>query len=137
MMRLLRAGLHFYIIGLIILTLGIALTILSLLGTSPYDSLLVGLNRTFGFTVGTWEIVVGVSMFIFNTIAEKRRPEYFALITSIITGIGIDTWLFLLNDLVLPTTLLSKFIFYGFGLFFTCRSEEHTSELQSRGHLVC
>src|SRR5699024_5436052 len=44
----------------------------------------------------------------------------FALITSIITGIGIDTWLFLLNDLVLPTTLLSKFIFYGFGLFFTC-----------------
>src|SRR5699024_1623073 len=39
---------------------------------------------------------------------------------SIITGIGIDTWLFLLNDLVLPTTLLSKFIFYGFGLFFTC-----------------
>src|SRR5699024_1007376 len=50
----------------------------------------------------------------------KRRPEYFALITSIITGIGIDTWLFLLNDLVLPTTLLSKFIFYGFGLFFTC-----------------
>ena len=119
-MRLLRAGLHFYIIGLIILTLGIALTILSLLGTSPYDSLLVGLNRTFGFTVGTWEIVVGVSMFIFNSIAEKRRPEYFALITSIITGIGIDTWLFLLNDLVLPTTLLSKFIFYGFGLFFTC-----------------
>src|SRR5699024_2853638 len=73
MMRLLRAGLHFYIIGLIILTLGIALTILSLLGTSPYDSLLVGLNRTFGFTVGTWEIVVGVSMFIFNSIAEKRR----------------------------------------------------------------
>src|SRR5699024_11480154 len=90
------------------------------LGTSPYDSLLVGLNRTFGFTVGTWEIVVGVSMFIFNSIAEKRRPEYFALISSIITGIGIDTWLFLFNDLVLPTTLLSKFIFYGFGVFFTC-----------------
>src|SRR5699024_10888263 len=111
MMPLLRAGLHFYIIGLIILTIGIGYTILSLLGTDPYDSLLVGLNRTFGFTVGTWEIVVGVSTFIFNTIAEKRRPEYFALITSIITGIGIDTWLFLLNDLVLPTTLLSKFIF--------------------------
>src|SRR5699024_11203785 len=119
MMRLLRAGLHFYIVGLIILTLGIALTILSLLGTSLYDSLLVGLNRTFGFTVGTWEIVVGVSMFIVNSIAEQICPEYFALITSIITGIGIDTLLFLLNDLVLPTTLLSKFIFYGFGLFFT------------------
>src|SRR5699024_2254327 len=107
MMRLLRAWLHFYIIGLFILTLGIALSLLSVLGISPYDYLLVGLSRSFVFTVGTWEIVVGVSMFIFNTIAEKRRPEYFALITSIITGIGIDTWLFLLNDLVLPTTLLS------------------------------
>src|SRR5699024_10077879 len=120
MMRLLRAGLHVYIIGLIILTLGIALTILSLLGTSPYDSLLVGLNRTFGFTVGTWEIVVGVSIFIFNSIAEKRRPEYFALITSIITGIGIDTWLFLFNHFVLPTSLLTKFIFYGFRLRLAC-----------------
>ncbi len=119
-MRLLRAGLHFYIVGIIILTLGIAVTILSLLGTSPYDSLLVGLNRTFGLTVGTWEIVVGLSMFIFNTIAEKRRPEYFALITSIITGIGIDSWLFLLSEVVIPTSLLGEFGFYSLGLFFTC-----------------
>src|SRR5690625_7835567 len=96
MMRLLRAGLHFYIIGLIILTLGIALTILSLLGTSPYDSLLFGLNRSFGFSVGTWEIVVGVSMFIFDSFSEKRRPVYFTLITSIIICLVVYTWLFLL-----------------------------------------
>lgn len=119
-MRLLRAGIHFYIIGIIILTLGIAVTILSLMGASPYDSLLVGLNRTFGFTVGTWEVVVGVSMFAFNAIAEKKRPEYFALITSIITGIGIDSWLFLLNEVVIPVSWTGKFSFYLLGLLFTC-----------------
>lgn len=119
-MRLLRAGIHFYFIGIIILTLGIAATILSLMGASPYDSLLVGLNRTFGFTVGTWEVVVGVSMFTFNAIAEKKRPEYFALITSIITGIGIDTWLFLLSEVVIPVSWAGKFSFYLLGLFFTC-----------------
>lgn len=119
-MRLLRAGIHFYIIGIVILTLGIAVTILSLLGTSPYDSLLVGLNRTFGLTVGTWEVVLGLSLFTFNAIAEKKRPEYFAIITSIITGIGIDSWLFLLNEVVMPATWTGKFGFYILGLFFTC-----------------
>lgn len=119
-MRMLRAGIHFYLIGIIILTLGIAVTILSLLGTSPYDSLLVGLNRTFGLTVGTWEIALGLSLFIFNAVAEKRRPEYFAMITSVVTGIGIDTWLFLLGDVVLPGTWTDKFSFYALGLFFTC-----------------
>lgn len=119
-MRLLHAGIHFYMIGIIILTAGISITILSLLGTSPYDSLLVGLNRTFGLTVGTWEVALGLSLFTFNAIAERRRPEYFAMVTSVITGIGIDTWLFLLRDVVLPVTWMGEFGFFSLGLFFTC-----------------
>jgi len=101
-LRVIRAGIHFYISGIIILTLGIALTIQSMLGTSPFDSLLVGLNRTFGLTVGSWEVVVGLTMVLCNALAERKRPEYFALLTSLITGVGIDTWLFLLGDWVLP-----------------------------------
>jgi len=58
-MRFIRDGVHFYLIGLIILSLGIALAVMSMLGASPYDALLVGLYRTFGFTIGSWEIVVG------------------------------------------------------------------------------
>ncbi|WP_245183558.1 YczE/YyaS/YitT family protein [Lentibacillus salicampi] len=103
-MRLIRAGVHFYLIGLIILTLGIALTILSKMGASPYDALLVGLQRTFGLTVGSFEIIVGFTMVLGNALAEKRRPEFFALITSFVTGIGIDMWLFLLGDVVTPAT---------------------------------
>ncbi|MFC7746609.1 YczE/YyaS/YitT family protein [Lentibacillus kimchii] len=119
-MRLVRAGIHFYIVGILILTFGIALTILSMMGTSPYDSLLVGLNRTFGFTVGTWEVVLGLSLLIFNAIAEKRRPELFAMITSVITGIGIDSWLFLLENVVIPEAWAGEFGYYLLGLLFTC-----------------
>lgn len=119
-MRLIRAGIHFYIVGIAILTLGIALTILSLLGASPYDALLVGLNRTFGLTVGTWEVVVGLFLLIFNAVAEKSRPEFFAVITSVITGIGIDSWLFLLGDIVAPVTMASESVYFALGLFFTC-----------------
>lgn len=59
-MTLLKKGLHFYLFGLIILTLGIALSVLSLLGTSPFDALLVGLFRTFGLTIGSWENVARI-----------------------------------------------------------------------------
>lgn len=64
-MRLLHAGIHFYLIDIIVLTLGVTVTILSLLGASPYDSMLVRLNRTFGLTVGSWEIVAGLTLLIF------------------------------------------------------------------------
>lgn len=115
-MRLIRAGIHVYLLGLIILTLGIALTIQSMLGASPYDALLVGLYRTFGLSVGTWEIAVGFMMIIGNAIAERRKPEFFALITSFVTGIGIDSWLFLLGNRVMPATWIGQWTALLLGL---------------------
>lgn len=119
MQRLLRAGLHFYLIGLIILTLGIALTIQSALGTSPFDALLVGLYRTFGLTIGSWEIVVGTSMLLLNALAEKKQPEYVAFLTSFLTGVGIDTWLFLIQDYVAPTVWSGQTVVLILGLLFS------------------
>lgn len=118
-MRLLRAGIHFYLIGVFILTAGIALSIHSALGASPYDALSVGLFRTFGLTIGSWEVIVGVILIIFNAIAAKERPEYFALITSVITGIGIDFWYFCLNYLFSFNTLLSQTISLILGIIIT------------------
>lgn len=118
-MRLIRAGFQFYIIGIIILTLGIALTIQSTLGTSPFDALLVGLHRTFGLTVGSWEVVVGLTMVLGNALAVRKRPEYYAIVTSLVTGIGIDSWLFLLGDLVIPATWIGQSICLGLGIIFT------------------
>ncbi|WP_234028593.1 YczE/YyaS/YitT family protein [Lentibacillus sp. Marseille-P4043] len=117
-MRLIRAGIHFYCVGIIILTLGIALTIQSTLGASPFDSLLVGLHHTFGLTVGSWEIVVGLTMVIGNALAEKRRPEYLALVTSLVTGVGIDSWLFGLGELVDPSTWVGQSICLVLGIIF-------------------
>lgn len=114
-LRLLRAGFHFYCCGVLILTLGIALTIQSALGASPFDSLLVGLHHTFGLTVGSWEIVVGLTMVMGNALAEKKRPEYFALLTSFVTGAGIDTWLFILGGWIAPGSWIGQFICLAIG----------------------
>src|SRR5699024_6766622 len=45
---------------------------------------------------------------------------FFALVTSIITGIGIDTWLFVLGDVVEPDIWAAKLGFNVLGLFLTC-----------------
>lgn len=118
-MYIFRIGIHFYIVGISILSLGIALCIESLLGASPYDALLVGLFRTFGLTIGSWEVIVGAAMLIGNCIAEKRMPEWMAFITSILTGIGIDVWLFVLQPSITPSTWSMKAVFLIAGIIFT------------------
>jgi len=118
-MRLYERGIHFYLSGLVILTLGIALCVISLLGTSPFDALLVGLYNTFGLSIGSWEIVIGLLMVFGNALVERARPEYFAIITSFITGIGIDSWLFVFNQLPMFDGLIAQWIYLSLGIFFT------------------
>lgn len=83
----------FYVIGIVLLTFGIALTIEANLGASPIDALLVGLNNSFGLTVGSWEYIIAIILLIFNSIVVGKRPQLLALSTAILVGLGIDFWL--------------------------------------------
>ncbi|GGC77430.1 hypothetical protein GCM10007216_04940 [Thalassobacillus devorans] len=115
-MRKIGKSFLIYFIGISVLTLGITLTIQSRLGTSPFDALLVGLYRTFGLTIGSWEIVVGSAMVLLNAAALKARPEFLAILTSIITGMGIDTWLFLLGEWLIPNHLFEQILLVLLGI---------------------
>lgn len=106
----------FYIIGILLLTLGIALTIQSNLGTSPFDAVLVGLSRNVGLTVGSWEIILAGLMIGCNSILIRQKPEVLGLVTAVITGIGIDLWLFLLGNLITPELWPSKAVCFSVGL---------------------
>ncbi|UOQ85282.1 YczE/YyaS/YitT family protein [Gracilibacillus salinarum] len=99
-----------YLLGITVLTLGISLTIQSHLGTSPFDALLVGLFRTFGLSVGSWEIVLGFTFVLINAITLKTKPEFSALLTSFITGIGIDSWLMIQNSWLSPDGAAGQWI---------------------------
>ena len=119
MLRIWQRGLY-YSLGIILLTLGIALTIESHLGTSPFDALLVGLYRSFGLTIGSWEIVVGLTIILFNAAAQRKRPELLALATSFLTGLGIDLWLWIIrsNDLMLSPNLMAQILCLLTGILF-------------------
>ena len=106
----------FYVVGILILTLGISLTIQSKLGTSPFDALLVGLSKNVGLTVGSWEIILALLLIGSNSLLARKRPEILGLVTALITGIGIDMWLFLLHDIVSPDLWFSQAVCFTIGL---------------------
>ena len=111
-----KAKYGFYTLGIFILTFGVALTIQSDLGTSPFDALLVGLSISVGLTVGSWEIIIAFILIVCNALLKRQRPEILGLLTAFITGISIDIWLFLLSDWILPELWLSKLICFIIGL---------------------
>lgn len=116
MKRVSKVKYVFYGLGILILTLGISFTIQSDLGTSPFDALLVGLPKNVGLTVGSWKIILAFILIGCNSLLNRQRPEVLGLLTVFITGIGIDMWLFFLNNLITPELWYSKIVCFGIGL---------------------
>lgn len=87
----------FYISGVLLLSLGVAVTILANLGASPIDALLVGLYRNFGLTIGTWEYIISFILLLMNALINRRRPQILALLTAVLVGLGIDAWMHMLS----------------------------------------
>lgn len=106
----------FYVLGILLLTLGISFTIQSDLGTSPFDAVLMGLSISVGLTVGIWEIIIALILICCNSFLIRQRPEVLGLVTAAITGIGIDMWLFLLHNFITPELWYSKVVCFGIGL---------------------
>jgi uncharacterized protein len=115
-MRSSKAKYVVYVLGILLLTLGISFTIQSELGTSPFDALLVGLSINVGLTVGSWEIIIAFMLICCNSFLKRQRPEVLGMLTAFITGIGIDMWLFFLHNFITPELLLSKLVCFGVGL---------------------
>lgn len=88
----------FYIMGLVIISLGITLTIKSDLGAGAWDAVNVGLTETVGLTVGTWVIIIGAVLILTNALIAKEKPDLFAVITILVIGQFIDFWMLSIFD---------------------------------------
>lgn len=106
----------FFLIGLAILSFGVSMTIKAGLGTGAWDALNVGLSVTVGFTPGTWVVLVGIILIFVNAALLKRRPDFAAVITLLITGILIDFWILrAFGDLVV-TGYVKQFAVFVLGM---------------------
>ncbi len=106
----------FYGTGLLVLTLGIASTIVAGVGTSPFDALLVGMAQNVGLTPGSWEFLVGLGLITINAIIMKKRLNLLALMTAFLTGAGIDLWLLVYRHTWQPEEMLGQWLVFLIGV---------------------
>ncbi|MCR2820498.1 YczE/YyaS/YitT family protein [Lederbergia panacisoli] len=104
-----------FTIGLLIMSLGIVLMIISDFGVSPWDVLHVGLYYQLGLSIGTWSILVGITILGSSAVLMKRWPQYGAYLNMILIGIFIDMFMLLpfLNE---PDSLLGKIVMFLIGM---------------------
>ncbi|MFC0473618.1 YitT family protein [Halalkalibacter kiskunsagensis] len=112
-----------FTIGLMVMSLGIALMIRAELGGAPWDVLHIGLTIQFGLTVGTWSILMGAIILGITALLMKSFPQLGAFLNMVIVGVFIDLFLWILPS---PDSIMLKFIMllvgiviigYGIGIY--------------------
>ena len=113
-----QVRLGFYLIGILCLSFGISCSINSQLGAAPMPSLQVGLQQNMGLTVGTWEFLIGAILVTIMAVVRRSRPDVLAFLSSFLTGLGIDMWLFITRQVWIPELWVGKILFLCLGLIF-------------------
>ncbi|WP_431026776.1 YczE/YyaS/YitT family protein [Lysinibacillus sp. LZ02] len=89
----------FFLLGILILSFGITLTIKAKsLGVGSWDVLHIGLADTFGLTIGTWSIIIGLIILTIDSLFMKRLPKIGTFLDMFLAGIFIDIF-----NAILPT----------------------------------
>ncbi|CAM3941008.1 YczE/YyaS/YitT family protein [Lederbergia lenta] len=109
------ARLAIFTVGLLIMSLGIVLMIISDFGASPWDVLHVGLYYQFGLTIGTWSILVGFTILGSSAIMMKEWPQFGAYLNMILIGLFIDMYM-LLPFFTEPVSWLGKIMMFTIGM---------------------
>lgn len=101
----------FFIIGLFLLALGIAMTIRGeLLGIGPWDVLHVGLFNNFGLSIGLWSITTGLLIVLSTSLYFKRWPPIGTWLNMLLIGLFIDMFLWMLPIVANPIAEIAFFI---------------------------
>lgn len=115
-------GYGFYFTGLVCFALGVAISIkVKYLGLHPWDVLNVALFEHFGFTIGTWSIIVGLILIGISLLVSKKYVNIGTFLNALLIGPIMDffLWLDILPDASNNWTdyilLLSGIIIVGIG----------------------
>ncbi|WP_236838791.1 YczE/YyaS/YitT family protein [Caldalkalibacillus salinus] len=99
-----------------ILALGITFVIKSGLGAGAWDALHVGLSETFGPTVGTFVVIVGLILIVTNALILWHKPQILPIITIFILGAFIDFWNLWVFGPFMPEPLFYRAIVFAGGM---------------------
>jgi len=108
-----------FIFGLAVGAFGCMLTIKAHLGVSPWDTFHIGLQKTFGLTIGIWSQIVGAIVVVLSYVMAKIKPGLPTLLNMICFGLFLDV--FLWADFVPEVQLFwQRVALFLVGLFIMC-----------------
>ena len=111
----------FFMFGVALLSLGVALTVQApLIGVGSWDVLHIGLTNTFGLSIGTWSILIGIIILTIDGIMMKRFPKLGTILDMLLTGVFIDVFVAILPSATTFQGQLFAFIAGFFLLAFGC-----------------
>lgn len=56
-------------------------------------------------------------MIVGNAMLGRQKPELLGIMTAVIVGIGIDFWLHVLSEVIVPASITSQVFYFTAGLF--------------------
>ncbi|KGX93525.1 membrane protein [Pontibacillus halophilus JSM 076056 = DSM 19796] len=105
----------FFIVGLIILSFGVSMTIeADRFGIGPWDVFHVGLFEQFGLTVGTWSIIAGLVIVGGTALGTKKLPQIGTILNMLLIGVFID--IFTIYVLPTPETFWGNIVMFSLGI---------------------
>lgn len=86
----------FFFIGLICFGLGVAISVkVQYLGLHPWDVLNIALFDRFGFSIGTWSIIIGLMLIGVSLLVRKKYVNIGTFLNALLIGPIMDLFLWL------------------------------------------
>lgn len=108
-----------FLVGILILTLGVSLTVKSDIGAGAYDSINFALSSLFNVNVSITICATSLLIVFLTAFIRKGFPKFITFLTSVIMAISTDMWVQLIKNLT-TETILSKVIMFAIGMFLVC-----------------
>ncbi len=107
----------FYFLGIILLSFGIALTLISNLGAGGWDALIQNISTLVGISIGESLWGIAIMLLIISGIIINRFPDIKVLMVSWVTGITIDIFYYKILKNIYIDTVYLKGMFLVSGIF--------------------
>ncbi|MDB8437936.1 YczE/YyaS/YitT family protein [Turicibacter sanguinis] len=108
-----------YLIGIMMLTLGVSLTVQSDLGAGSIDSINFALAHRLNINLSIVIFVMALLAIAISTCIRCERPKFTTLITAFFMAIGTEFWVFVVSPIV-PETLMQKIVVFSIAVILVC-----------------
>ncbi|MCK8815986.1 membrane protein [Natroniella sulfidigena] len=102
-----------FLLGHLIVSYGIVLTIRAELGVAPWDVFHIGLTNQFSLTVGRAGQVTGFVIILLSFVVGKIKPTLGTIANMLLIGFMIDGLMLVVSS---PTNLIIRYLYLGLGV---------------------